>query len=41
MSKRNRDESSRFEIILVIIIMISIVWSLYCRLRVLEFVARR
>ena len=41
MSKRNRDESSRIDMILIIIIMISIVWSLYCRLRVMEFVARR
>ena len=38
--KRNRDESSRIDMIMVIIIMISIVWSLYCRLRVLEYVAR-
>ena len=41
MSKRNRDENSGFDMIIVIIIMISIVWSLYCRLRVMEYMARR
>jgi hypothetical protein len=36
-----QDDDNHFNIILIIIIVISITWSLYCRLRVLEYVANR
>lgn len=40
MSKHKQDDNYS-NIILICIILLGIAWSLYCRLRVLEFVARR
>lgn len=39
--KRKHDTDPRWDIIAICIIMLTVAWSLYCRLRVLEFVARR
>jgi hypothetical protein len=35
------DDDSRLNIICLIIIVISLAWAFYCRLRVLEYVAGR
>ena len=41
MKKRKHDEDLQRDFLIITICIISIAWSLYCRLRVIELVCRR